>query len=172
MPCSHLICGLTRFSIVLGNIRQISPDKVCLTTDKLQDGEGLELRIAKDLEIKKKDYGLAIVSCKKVVPEYHQRNADGISKLKVDDIDLSRLELVDFFSFMALMTSRNRRVRLSPEIVLTAYNSLFEEFVKKPDIDKKKDLLDPYKEEYKGLSKTPKKHKRYPRGEASAPMAL
>lgn len=141
MPwCGYWICGLYSNGMVVGRINKTSEGKAFLTTDKLQASEGLEVRITSKLDLIDGDYGLAVVSCANtVVNGSYSNNSVAPSSLSETDIDLSKLEVIAFFSYMD--EKGNRR---SSETATEYFNGLFETFVKKDSDGKSRELLHTY----------------------------
>lgn len=118
--------------MVVGSISRTSPDRVLVSTDEPSSTDmGLEVRIAPTLHIKDRDYGLAVVSCRNVVDPLHSS----------ETLDLSKLELIAFFSFM---DPTDPTVPMSSEIATWHFNTLFKRFVKKSNPDRIKELLHSY----------------------------
>ncbi len=133
MPCSWWICGLKNSGMVVCTIKRSKEGKVLLTIDGQQDSEGVEVTQAAHLHIlekDEKDYGLAIVSCAKVL-------ADDIYPRSEESIDLSKLELTAFFSFM---DPNNPTVRMSPEVALWHFNTRFKKFADKDEMGRASEL--------------------------------
>lgn len=156
MHCSWWICGLENLGIVLGTVRKTSAAEVRLTTNRLEkQKKGLKLKIRKGFVMDKKHaYGLAIVSCMNTVPRPYLMTTDRQSRLDENDIDLSKLELVDFFPF----TDRKKpTVRLSPTRGLREYTSRFEQFVNAPESERKQQLLSTYGSHHSETASRPRK---------------
>jgi hypothetical protein len=105
-------------------IKRSKEGAVLLTIDGRPDSESVEVSRAPHLHIlekEKQDYGLAIVSCAKVLT--------GDTKPKSEkSVDLSKLELTAFFSFM---DPNDPTARMSPEIALWQFNTRFKKFANK-----------------------------------------
>lgn len=143
MHCPVWICGLENLGIVLGTVRETSSNEVHLSTDRLgKHKKGLKLKIGKALVMeRKRSYGLAVVSCLNTVPRPYLMTTDRRSRLTEKDIDLSKLELVDFFPFT---DHKKPSVRLSPAKGLREYSSQFERFVNATETERKQLLLGTY----------------------------
>ncbi|NGZ10953.1 MAG: hypothetical protein CV088_16480 [Nitrospira sp. LK70] len=176
MPCPYWICGLESPALVLGRIRKRSPDKVFLTTGEPHASKGLVLKIAKTLEIEKEDYGLAVVSCASTIKEKDQKDLMNDGNLPKEDkdidklVDLSKLEVIAFFSFL---DPNNPSVRMSAEIALWQFNTLFKNFLNKDELGRKREIWDEWAEYHQsqGSSKSPKRRTGYSRTNTSAPTA-
>jgi|GEM_PF-4154395 len=122
--CPRWICGLYNCAIVVGKIKRMPTGKVSISTDDLPSSS-LEVMEYPKLNLTNGDYGLAVVSCQNVGP----------------DIDLSKLELIAFFSFM---DPDNPKVPMSHKTALDKFNILFKNFVQKDDAGKKEELSAAY----------------------------
>lgn len=122
--CPRWICGLYKSAIVVGKIKKTSLNKVFITTDDLPSS-GLEVSGGAKLDLEDGDYGLAVVSCQNVG----------------SPIDLSKLELTAFFSFM---DPDNPKVPMSHKTALDKFNVLFKNFAQKDDAGKKEELSAAY----------------------------
>lgn len=142
MPrCSWWICGLYSNGMVVGRISKTSEGKAFLTTGELQASDpGLEVHIGSNQNIEDGDYGLAVVSCANtIVNGAYTNNGAGLSS---DDIDLSKLELIAFFSFMD--PDESKKDPMAPETAIKHFNALFKKFVEKDSDGQKKELLYAY----------------------------
>ncbi len=141
MGCPWWICGLKNSGMVVCTIKLSKEGKVLLTIDGQQDSQGVEVTQAAHLRIfeeGEKDYGLAIVSCAKVL-------GDDSNPRSEESIDLSKLEMTAFFSFM---DPNNPKVRMSPEIAVWHFNTRFKKFADKDEKDRARELLFAYDEKY------------------------
>ncbi|MBX3335886.1 MAG: hypothetical protein KF876_17275 [Nitrospira sp.] len=133
MGCPWWICGLKNSGMAVCTIKRSKEGSVLLTIDGQHDSEGVEVSRAAHLHILEKDeedYGLAIVSCAKVLA------ADTKPKSE-RNVDLSKLELTAFFSFM---DPNDPTTRMSPEVALWTYNSRFKKFVNKDEKGRAREL--------------------------------
>lgn len=155
MHCSGWICGLENMGIVLGTVRKTSATEVNLTTDRLKKHKKwLKLKIGKALVMTRNHaYGLAIVSCMNTIPRPYLMATDRRYQLDEGDIDLSKLELVDFFPFTGRKTPS---VRLSPAKGLREYTSRFEKFVNATQSERKQQLLDTYADHHDAVASNSK----------------
>jgi hypothetical protein len=127
MPwCPRWICGLYKSAIVVGKIKKTSLNKVFITTDDLPSS-GLEVSGGAKLDLEDGDYGLAVVSCQNVG----------------SPIDLSKLELIAFFSFMDPVNPQNP---MPYKTALDKFNILFKNFVQKDDAGRREELSATYGE--------------------------
>ncbi|MDH4081819.1 MAG: hypothetical protein OEU68_18645 [Nitrospira sp.] len=143
MGCPWWICGLKNSGMVVCTIKRSKVGKVLLTIDGQQDSQGVEVTQAAHLRIfeeGEEDYGLAIVSCVKVLSD------DGKPRSE-ESIDLSKLEMTAFFSFM---DPNNPSVRMSPEIALWHFNTRFKKFADKDAKGRARELWLAYDEKYMG----------------------
>ncbi len=124
MPCSWWICGLKNSGMAVCTIKRSKEGAILLNIDGRPDSEGVEVSRAPHLHIleqEKEDYGLAIVSCAKVLPTDTKPKSE-------KSVDLYKLELTAFFSFM---DPNDSTARMSPEIALWQYNTRFKKFASK-----------------------------------------
>jgi hypothetical protein len=171
MHCPVWICGLENMGIVLGTVRKTSPTEVRLTTDRLaKHKKSLTLKIGKALVMDRpQSYGLAVVSCLNTVPRPYLMATDRRARLTEEDIDLSKLELVDFFPFT---DHKKPSVRLSPAKGLREYASQFELFVNATENERKQLLLGTYPNDHiERSSKLGKKRGAYVTTQISAAQA-
>lgn len=170
MPCPYWICGLESPAIVVGHVRKRSSGKVFLTTGEPHASKGIVLKIASTIKIAKDEYGLVVVSCSNTVKEEQKKELMKLEKSinqqseKILDsklekiIDLSKLEVIAFFSFLDPSDSN---VRMSSEIGLWHYKNLFKQFINKDEHAQRRELWSEYSrhQQPQGSSKSSKMSK-------------
>ncbi|NGZ95953.1 MAG: hypothetical protein CV089_07455 [Nitrospira sp. WS110] len=158
MGCPWWICGLKNSGMVVCTIKRSKEGKVLLTIDGQQDSQGVEVIHAAHLRILEegeKDYGLAMVSCAKVLGDDSKSKAE-------ENIDLSKLEMTAFFSFM---DPNNPSVRMSPEVALWHFNTRFKKFADKDAKGRARELWLAYSDElYMGKDTEKSSGRRKPYG--------